>query len=63
MHVTPNPPTVTIRKSPTSFVMNVKVNWFNSGVLNKVNVPSLIDTGAEVSVFDISFVEKYDLPW
>ena len=28
-----------------------------------MNVPELIDTGAKVSVFDISFVEKYDLPW
>ncbi len=63
VHITPNPPTVTIRKSPTSFVMNVKLTWFNSEVLKEIYIPVLIDTGAEVSVFDISFMKKYGLPW
>ena len=57
------PQTVHINKSPKSFLIKVVISWDYMGNRKDLEVLALVDTGAECSVFDISFVEENLLPW
>ena len=58
-----SPKTVVLNPNKKCLLLQMNVTWDYFGVKKSVPVKALIDTGAEVSVFDIGFVERNLLPW
>jgi hypothetical protein len=53
----------TAAKGIHGFIVPVTVSFIYEGKLKEVSLQALADTGADVSIFDVKFVEEKLLPW
>jgi len=45
------------------FLVPVKLSWLYEGNKRELSINALVDTGAEVMIFDVDFVEQMMMPW